>query len=170
MDAWGAERKPICVQLKSFPIEVIPMMSAGRRLIRFKGVPLMLAVVALLAGCGSGGSGNSAPPVTMPQAATPVLSVSAGTYTALQSVAITDSTSGAAIYYTTNGAAPTTSSAAYSAPIPISTTTTIEALAVASGYTNSSVSSATYTHQPSSGPGDFPDCGHPPGIHLPDRD
>jgi glycosidase len=109
------------------------------------GVSLMLAVAALLAGCGSGGSGNSTPPVTTPQAATPMLSVSAGTYTALQSVAITDSTSGAAIYYTTNGAVPTTSSAAYSVPIPIATTTTIEALAVASGYTNSSVSSATYT-------------------------
>ncbi len=105
----------------------------------------MLAVAVQLAGCGGGGGGNSTPPVTTPQAATPTFSVSAGPYTTLQSVAITDSTSGATIYYTTNGAAPTTSSAAYSAPIPVATTTTIEALAVASGYTNSSVASATYT-------------------------
>ncbi len=118
------------------------MMSGWQGLMRFKSVPLMWGIAALLAGCG--GNGGGTPPVT-PQAATPSLSVSTGTYTTLQSVAITDSTSGATIYYTTNGATPTTSSAAYSAPIPVATTTTIEALAVASGYTNSSVASATYT-------------------------
>ena len=124
--------------------EAIVMMNAWQGLTRFKSVVLMGAVAVLPAGCGGGG-GSTTPPVTTPVAAAPALSVSAGTYAALQSVAITDSTGGATIYYTTNGKAPTTSSAAYTAPIPVATTTTIEALAVASGYTNSNVTSATYT-------------------------
>ena len=139
----GGSVKTDWQSIGEFSIWVISMMSVWPGLMRFKGMPLIFGVAALLAGCGGGGS--STPPVTIPQAATPAFSVNAGTYTALQSVAITDSTAGATIYYTTNGAAPTTSSAAYSAPIPVATSTTIEALAVASGYTNSSVASVTYT-------------------------
>lgn len=118
------------------------MMKAGQRLVQAKCLTLVLGAVALLAGCGGGGGtsgGGSA------QAAAPVFSVSAGTYTTTQSVAITDATAGAVIYYTTNGTTPTTSSAAYSTPIAISSTTTLEAMAVASGYSNSNVASATYT-------------------------
>ena len=80
-------------------------------------------------------------------AAAPNLSPAPGTYTSAQSVTLSDSTSGAVMYYTTNGTTPTTNSAQYSAgtPIGISSTTTIEAMAVASGYSNSAVSGATYT-------------------------
>ncbi|MGD0505290.1 MAG: chitobiase/beta-hexosaminidase C-terminal domain-containing protein [Steroidobacteraceae bacterium] len=80
-------------------------------------------------------------------AATPTFTPAPGSYTSTQSVTLTDTTPGAVIYYTTNGTTPTTSSAQFSpnTPIPVSTTTTIEALAVASGYTNSAVSSGTYT-------------------------
>jgi hypothetical protein len=83
--------------------------------------------------------------ITPPTAATPTFSPVAGTYTAAQSVALASGTSGAAIYYTTNGTNPTTSSTLYVAPISIATTTTITALAVKSGYTNSAVASALYT-------------------------
>lgn len=77
--------------------------------------------------------------------ATPTFSPAAGTYTSTQSVTINDSTSGATIYYTTNGSTPTSSSTEYSAPISVSSTQTIKAIAEKSGYSNSSVASAKYT-------------------------
>jgi hypothetical protein len=45
-----------------------------------------------------------------PAAATPVFSIAAGAYASAQTVAISDTTPGATIYYTTNGTTPTTSS------------------------------------------------------------
>jgi glycosidase len=83
--------------------------------------------------------------INLAQAAGPVFSVSAGTYNTLQSVSIADATAGATIYYTTDGSTPTTASTVYSAPIPVAATTTLQALAVVSGYANSNVTSATYT-------------------------
>jgi hypothetical protein len=63
----------------------------------------------------------------------------------VQTVAISDATSGAAIYYTTDGTTPTAKSTIYSAPITVSATEMLEATATASGYFNSAVASATYT-------------------------
>jgi hypothetical protein len=71
--------------------------------------------------------------------------VAAGTYTTAQTVAISDSTAGTTIYYTTNGSTPTTSSMVYSGPITVSTTETLKAIAIETGYTNSLVASAAYT-------------------------
>jgi hypothetical protein len=78
-------------------------------------------------------------------AATPTFSPVAGTYSSNQNVAVTSATPGARIYYTTNGTTPTTSSTLYSSPITVSATTTVKALAAATGYTTSAVASATYT-------------------------
>ena len=64
-----------------------------------------------------------------------------------QSVAISDTTPGAVIYYTTNGTTPTTSSAVYSSAIAVSASTTLEALAIAPGFTQSAVASAAYVIQ-----------------------
>ena len=75
----------------------------------------------------------------------PVFSVATGTYTASQSVSISDATAGTTIYYTTNGTAPTTASSVYSAAITVGATETLEAIAVKAGSTNSSVTSAAYT-------------------------
>ena len=78
-------------------------------------------------------------------AATPIFSPGAGTYPSAQSVTISDATTGATIYYTTNGTAPTASSTPYAGAITVSSTETIEAIAVATGYNNSTVATATYT-------------------------
>ena len=85
---------------------------------------------------------------TPPTVSTPTFSPAAGTYTSAQSVSISDATSGATIYYTTNGTTPTTSSTQYTGPITVSATETLEAIAVATGDTNSAVASATYTITP----------------------
>ena len=67
-----------------------------------------------------------------------------GTYTSAQSVTLSTSDPIAAIYYTTDGSIPTRSSTLDTAPIPVKSTTTINAIAVTNGV-SSTVSSATYT-------------------------
>ena len=76
---------------------------------------------------------------------TPTFSPAAGTYTSAQSVTLSDATSGATIYYTTNGTTPTSSSTKYTGPITVSSTETLQAIAVATDFTNSAVMSAAYT-------------------------
>ena len=82
--------------------------------------------------------------VVTPTAATPTFSPAPGTYSSSQTVTLSDATAGAKIYYTTNGTTPTTTSSLYSKPITASATTTIEAIAVATNYGNSSVASGVY--------------------------
>ena len=86
------------------------------------------------------------------QVTTPAFAPVAGTYQTDQSVAVTEATNGATVYYTvtpgTTGAIPTTSSTQYAGPIAVAgngTTVTIEALAVKSGMANSAVATSTYT-------------------------
>jgi hypothetical protein len=81
-------------------------------------------------------------------AATPAFSPAPGTYTSTQSVTLSDATTGATIYYTTNGSAPSTSSTVYSGAFPVSASAVIEALAVAPGYPNSGLAMANYTIKP----------------------
>ncbi len=78
-------------------------------------------------------------------AATPVITPAGGSYTSPQSVTITDATTGATIYYTTDGTNPTTSSTVYAGPITVASSETINAVAVATGFTESAVASAVYT-------------------------
>jgi glucosylceramidase len=111
--------------------------------IRHGILAVSLALLAI-AGC-SGGSGSNSTPTPTPTAATPAFNPAPGNYAAAQSVTLTDTTPGAAIYYTTNGSTPTTSSTLYSKAIAVSSTTTIEAIAVASGYNTSAVASGTFT-------------------------
>ena len=66
-------------------------------------------------------------------------------------VSISDATPGALIYYTTDGTVPSRPSATVSpgGSILVSTSETVKALAVATGYTTSPEGVATYTITPS---------------------
>src|SRR5713101_4478791 len=68
-----------------------------------------------------------------------------GAYTSPQTVALSDATAGATIYYTTNGTTPTTTSTKYTTTITVNSTETIKAIATATGLANSAVASATHT-------------------------
>ena len=87
------------------------------------------------------------------QVASPVFSPAGGKYVGKQSVKITCATTGARIYYTTDGKTPTTGSTLYNGEISVSDSTTIKAIAVKSGMVNSEVSSAVFTiNEPESEP------------------
>ena len=94
--------------------------------------------IGLLTGCGS--SSSSSKP-----AATPTFSPAGGAYTAPQSVAISSTTAGATIYYTSDGSTPTTGSSKYTAPIAVNSSETLSAISVAAGFSNSAVGTAQYT-------------------------
>jgi Chitobiase/beta-hexosaminidase C-terminal domain len=105
------------------------------------GMPSALATAAYT--IGGGGT-----------ASTPIFSPVAGTYTGTQSVTLSTSSSGAIMCYTTNGATPATNGSTgcttgtlYSSAITVSTSETLKAVAGGTGYTDSSVGSATYTIQ-----------------------
>jgi hypothetical protein len=82
----------------------------------------------------------------------PTFSVAAGTYTTSQQIALSDTTAGAAIYYTTNDTTPTTASTLYTGPITVSATETVTAIAAAtvtgSGAVTTAPVSATYIIHP----------------------
>ena len=78
-------------------------------------------------------------------AATPVISPATGTYTGTQTVTITCSSSGANIYYTTNGTTPVVGGTAYTGPIAVSATTTVKAIAAGGGFTASPLATSTIT-------------------------
>jgi hypothetical protein len=65
-----------------------------------------------------------------------------------QTVVISDVTTGATIYYTSDGSTPTASSTVYSGAITVPATETLNAIAVASGYASSAVASAADTITP----------------------
>ena len=80
-----------------------------------------------------------------PAAATPVFNLGSGTYIGEQTVTLSDATPGATIYFTTNGDSPTTWSSLYTGPVTVSSPETIQAIAVATGYSESNVAAETYT-------------------------
>lgn len=105
----------------------------------------------------------------LPAATTPAFTPAPGVYPSSQTVTLSDATPGANIYYTIDGSAPTASSTLYAAPITIAAigidfSETIEAIAVADGYSNSAMASATYTIKP---PPDFSIAASPASLTIP---
>ncbi|MCB5223777.1 MAG: chitobiase/beta-hexosaminidase C-terminal domain-containing protein [Candidatus Cloacimonadaceae bacterium] len=107
------------------------------------------AIRVVLTGCTTAAGNNRIDNIRITAAsqgaaAMPVFDPPAGAYTQPINVAISSSTPGATIHYTTDGSNPTQSSPSYSNPIPVSSTTTIKAIAYASGLDASNVATATY--------------------------
>ncbi len=98
-------------------------------------------VKAIAVKSGYSNSSVSTASCTISRCETPTVTTS--TTTNGKKVTIKSATSGATIYYTTNGATPTTSSKKYSSAFTITSDTNIKAIAVKSGYSNSSVKSVT---------------------------
>ena len=76
--------------------------------------------------------------------ALPVFNPPAGTYTGTQNVAITSATSGAVIYYSTDGTDPTAASTRYTAAVAVATGMTLKAIALKNGMTASAIASSAY--------------------------
>ncbi len=96
------------------------------------------------------------------EAQAPAFSPVAGTYSAAQSVNLSSATTDAALYYTTNGSAPTPASTEYSSPIAVTSSETIKAIAVSPTLGTSSVSSAAYVIGASTGDASFSMSGSTP--------
>jgi subtilase family serine protease len=79
---------------------------------------------------------------------TPTISPNAGQYAVSQTVTILDAQPSAAVYYTTDGTVPTSSSTLYTGAISLSSSETIQAIAVESGFLNSGVASASFAIAP----------------------
>jgi len=75
----------------------------------------------------------------------PTFSPSAGTYTSTQQVSLADTNPTAIIFYTTDGSTPTLASTQFVLPIAVNSTQTINAIAIADGYSPSAQASALYT-------------------------
>ncbi len=129
----------------------IPMLAPARRLASLMAVLVVVALVLSEIGCGSTSSPQVQVQTPSQSAATPAIQPASGTFTAAQSVTITDTTAGATIHYTTDGSTPTASSATYQAAIPLTTFTTVQALATAPNVASSGIASSTFKFQTPSG-------------------
>jgi hypothetical protein len=95
-------------------------------------------------GCGGGGGGTPPPPPPQ-QAAAPTISLVSGTYTTAETVTVSAST-GETVHCTTDGSTPTAASGSCpSTTLSTDGATTFKAYATESGYTDSSMVSATIT-------------------------
>jgi len=95
------------------------------------------------------------------QILTPSISPASGVYSSPVSVAISDVTPGAVIYYTTDGSTPTSGSLRYSGALTVAVPETVQAIATGPTFLNSAVATAQYqfqVQQPifSPAPGSYP--------------
>lgn len=118
-----------------------PSSSNGKRIYNGDSIHLAstttLKVISTFPGPGIDDSLISRATYTINYLEPPTIDVISGTYAYEQKVSITTSDTNAKIYYTTNGATPTSSSAEYKSPLQISTNTKIMAIAVNDNLTSS---------------------------------
>ncbi|HNX20996.1 MAG TPA: chitobiase/beta-hexosaminidase C-terminal domain-containing protein, partial [Bacteroidales bacterium] len=84
-------------------------------------------------------------PGALTSASTPTFTPAQGVLYAPAAITLECTTPAATIYYTTDGTTPDITSTVYTAPINVTATTTIKAIAAATGFNLSNVATATYT-------------------------
>ena len=105
----------------------------------------LLQAIAVAPGKSASAVASAGYVINLNAAPTPTFSPTGGAYAGSQSVTISDSLSGANIYYTLDGTTPTEKSTLYTNTILIAQSETLNAIAVTAGYDNSAVASAAYT-------------------------
>jgi hypothetical protein len=103
--------------------------------------------IAVARGSTASSVASSAFTIQQPQTPPPTISPGSGTYTSPLSVTISPAVAGTPIYYTIDSSTPTTSSKVYTGPFSLTASTTVKAIAVASGSVASSVVSGAFTVQ-----------------------
>jgi lysophospholipase L1-like esterase len=120
--------------------------SSSRHVIVLRMRRCLVICLLLLSGCGDvhvlPGSwlafSKVAPPTITPPSGT--------AFDSMMTISITEATSGATIYYTTDGSTPTTTSTAYGGPFVVANSSVIKAVAVSSNI-SSAITSAAYTEK-----------------------
>jgi len=101
-----------------------------------------IEAIAVASGCASSAVTRGTYEIAAPA---PTFSPAPGSYSSAQSVALADGMNGTAIFYTTDGSAPTASSTLYTSPISVSADTTIQAIAMLGGaHSQSAVATGAY--------------------------
>jgi hypothetical protein len=88
-------------------------------------------------------------------AAAPTMTPGAGTYTQSVQVAMSSTTPNTTIYYTTDGSVPSTGSTQYNAPVTLTASQTLTAIAVAPGFIQSAATSNAYVISTQTAPPQF---------------
>lgn len=144
--SWGATANTVCYDLKIYdwanPANLVKQVQGIQGTSYGINLPKGNYSAVLFSKNTIGSTeGNWIPFQIFDRAAAPVITPS--NYVGGKTVTLTCATKGATIYYTKDGSNPTTSSAKYTAPFKVEKNTTVKAIAVASGYTNSKVASST---------------------------
>jgi hypothetical protein len=123
----------------SWPIDIPSIMGGNSAYIGFTGGTIQPMAQKVLTWSFSEGYA--------PRLPAPVFSAAGGAYPSGQSVSIS-ANPGATIYYTTNGQQPTSSSNKYTGPISVTSSEVVQAIAIATGSTDSLVAVANYQIAP----------------------
>lgn len=140
-------------------------MTSGSRMLSVAVRSLPFVAMAAVTACGSSSLSTSpTQTTTTTQVATPQFNPPTGVFPNGATVSIASATSGAEIRYTLDGSNPTpTRGMVYTAPVVIPVTTTLKAIAIKSGVTNSTIASAIYTTTSNGGGGGLDPLAPPSG-------
>jgi hypothetical protein len=116
-------------------------MKNMRKSLRFFAIFMVITAAFITAACGNDTTSGT----TAQSAATPTATPAGGSYDTEQTVTLATATAGADIYYTLDESDPTAASTKYVNGIPVYKTTTLKAIAVKTGMTNSEILTETYT-------------------------